>query len=200
VAWDRFVRLGEYDGILRDAVHDLKFTGWRRAGRDVGLELGAALRARLASEGADPRLAVIVPVPTTFRRRLFRGVDHTLVLARAVSRATGIPIVRALRRSHRPSQLDVPRSSRRANVAKSMKPRRIGAIAGKTVIVLDDVVTTGATMSAACRALAAGIRRVYGRRGKKAGESTAIWALCVGRAREPSPRQPERLSDKAVAP
>ncbi len=185
LAWDCFVRLGEYDGVVRDAVHDLKFTRWRRAGRELGRELGRTLLNRLAAAGIPADRAVLVPVPTSLVRRLVRGIDHTLVLARAVRSVTGIPIVRALRRSHRPSQLDVPRSARRANVARSIRCRSSRGLAGKTIVVLDDVVTTGATMSAACRALAAGIRRSYGARPARGVRPAAIWVACVGRTPEP---------------
>ena len=203
LAWDRFVRLGEYGGVVRDAVHDLKFTRWRRAGRELGRELGRTLLNRLAAAGIPADRAVLVPVPTSLVRRLVRGIDHTLVLARAVRSVTGIPIVRALRRSHRPSQLDVPRSARRANVARSIRCRSSRGLAGKTIVVLDDVVTTGATMSAACRALAAGIRRSYGARPARGVRPAAIWVACVGRTPEPgegrSSTVPARGSGEAPA-
>jgi len=185
LAWARFVRLGEYTGILRDAVHDLKFTAWRRVGRELGRELGKAIAARLDAAGIPRTSAVLVPVPTTMRRRLSRGLDHTLVLARAARRETGIPIVRALARSHRPSQLEVPQSARRANVARSMRPRITRRLAGKVVIVVDDVVTTGATMTAACRAIQAGIRKKYGTKLLQNRDFIVIWAACLGRTPDP---------------
>src|SRR4051812_1433546 len=92
-------------------------------------------------------------VPSEFRRRLARGSDHTLVVARGVQQVTGGRIVRALARAHRPSQVGLPMTERRRNVAGTMRLRNGQDLAGCTVVVLDDVRTTGATMIEACRAL-----------------------------------------------
>jgi predicted amidophosphoribosyltransferase len=186
--WERLVRLGDYEGLLRDAIHDLKFSAWRRVGRELGTDLGGALAEALRDAGISAREAVIVPVPTSFRRRMARGIDHTLVLARAVRAATGVPIAGALRRLHRPSQLDVPPSARRENVAGSMRARGVLRTRARVVIVLDDVVTTGATMTAACRAAGAALRRGRGERTDRAAGMPVLWALCLGVTPEPGRR------------
>ena len=155
--WDACVRLGDYDGVLRDAVAQVKFTAWRSLGRAIGRELGGLLAQRLAQAGVPAQRVALVPMPTTMWRRLYRGVDHTLVLTRGVRELLpGATIVRPISRRHRPSQLDVPPSQRRANVAKSMAARPRANAPGaniEVVIVVDDVMTTGATMREACRAV-----------------------------------------------
>lgn len=150
--WARFVRLGVYDALLRDAIHELKF----QARRGVGMEMGRLLGQRLGHELRSLELGggVIVPVPISTRRRLQRGVDHTLVLARGVARGSGLPVRPLLRRRHRPSQLSVPLSGREANVRGSIRAGgRKGPPGEGVVVILDDVRTTGATMRAACRAV-----------------------------------------------
>jgi predicted amidophosphoribosyltransferase len=156
--WERTVRLGEYDGLLRDLVHEVKFTAWRQLGVTVGRLLGRSLAAALREDGVNPDRTILVPMPTTYTRRMSRGIDHARVIARGVREVTGLPIVTALERSRRPSQRSVPVSGRVANVAGSIRVIPGVSLAGWTAIVIDDVKTTGATMAAACRALSRGGR------------------------------------------
>ncbi len=151
--WDHFVRLGVYEGLLKALVREVKFTRWRALGTELGRLLGARVAAELARAGIEPERVVIVPVPMSWGRRVGRGIDHALVLARGVSAATGSPLVRALRRSHRPPQTEVPTSARAANVRGSMRSIESDAVAGRVVVLVDDVRTTGATLREACRAL-----------------------------------------------
>ncbi|MEV7694796.1 phosphoribosyltransferase family protein [Microbacterium sp. NPDC089189] len=109
--------------------------------------LGAALAACAATQGRD---AVFVPVPTSaaaFRRRGYRVPD--LLLARA-----GLPALRGIDAVRRiADQRALGREERAANVALSMRGRTI--VAGRRVVIVDDVVTTGATLDEAARALTA---------------------------------------------
>lgn len=151
--WERLVRLGPYTGLLREMVHEVKFTRWRRLGDELGQLLGESLREAIVAAGAREERVVLVPVPSSVWRRLGRGIDHATVIARGISRKTGYPMAAALRRKHRPSQLSVPAGRRTANVAGSFMARRGWDLAGRHVVVVDDVTTTRATLAAACRAL-----------------------------------------------
>lgn len=171
--WERFVRLGDYQGLLRRAVHELKFQAWRPVGRELGGLLGAAIARDLDRLGVDRSTCCLVPVATPFWRRLGRGVAHTEILANAASAVCGVPVVRALKKKMRPSQLAVAPSERRANIrgafrAATAKPERV-----RVAIVLDDVRTTGATMTEACRSLKAGWN-------PERGSDLRVWAACVG--------------------
>jgi predicted amidophosphoribosyltransferase len=153
LAWDHAVRLGSHEGLLRDLVHEIKFRQDRHAGARLGEMLGRAVVARLLRAGINPATAVVVPVPTTFRRRVHRGIDHASAIARAVAPVGSMTLLRPLARAHRPSQLSLPMSERRRNVAGSMRPRPGVGLADRPLVVVDDVRTTGATMTGACRAL-----------------------------------------------
>lgn len=160
--WGRFTRLGAYEGALGEWVREVKFQRNRWLGESLGRELGAALAragvgaAAVGGKGSSAPIAV-VPVPTSAWHRIGRGLDHTMAIARGVAWALDGRVVRALRRRHRPSQLSVPVSQRAANVSGSMLPRRRwDKREGAQIILIDDVMTTGATIRAAARALIRG--------------------------------------------
>ncbi|HLQ18359.1 MAG TPA: hypothetical protein VK146_05205 [Tabrizicola sp.] len=185
--WQRFIRLGEYRPPLSRWVCEVKFTRWRRLGLDLGRLLGAVIRHEM-QVGQQmgtmlPSPPLIVPVPTTFRRLIVRGIDHTLCIARGVAQVTGGTIVQPLARDHRPSQTRVAPSQRAANMAKAIRPKRRFRgpdLSGRLVIVLDDVLTTGATLRAAARTVGE-LGRINGIC-KDSGKATPqVWAAVVAR-------------------
>lgn len=165
--WSRAIRLGPYEGLLRDAILEMKFGPWRRLGEDLGELLGDALDQAIRLSNEPRNRYVLVPVPTTLRRRLGRGIDHTACLARSVSRVTGLPVAHALARRHVPPQVSLPPSNRAANVRGTMRVIDSDFVRNKAVIVVDDVRTTGATLMAATRALRSG------------SEPSAIWVATL---------------------
>jgi len=190
--WARAVRLSEYAGLIREVVHEIKFTAWRRLGVDAGRLLGHALAARLRDTGIDPSVAVVIPVPSTTRRRLARGIDHTLALARGVRAATGMTIAPALRRKHRPSQTSMAATTRWRNVAGTMSVKGRFDLRQRPVILLDDVRTTGATLTEAARAVRKSIRdRALRHEQPFANACGPIWiaVLAVPRATDRRPAQ-----------
>ena len=143
--------VGSYDGALRAIVHAFKYDGRR----SLAAKLGGLMQVRGADvlRGAD----VAVPVPLHPTRRRERGFDQAADLARHV----GLPVVHALRRT-RPTavQASLPAARRHGNVRGAFAARQ-AALDGLTVVLIDDVSTTGATLEACARTLnEAGVREV----------------------------------------
>ncbi len=153
---DRARAIGEYDGVLRELIHALKYDGRRSIGRPLASLM--RLRAAELVEGAD----CVVPVPLHWRREYQRGFNQ----ARELARHLGLPVVDALTRSrYTRAQVELPAELRCANVSDAfvlrMRWQRSG-LRGKTVILVDDVSTTGATLNACAAALkAAGTSALY---------------------------------------
>jgi ComF family protein len=140
-----------YEGVVRSAIHQLKFRGIRPL---AGL-LGGALAAALADLPPGPTL--VVPVPLHWRRRWSRGHNQSVALARTVAAARPgfryLPVLRKRRAT--PAQTGLDARVRRANVSGVFAVRRSHTVAvcAAQIIVVDDVVTTGATLEAARRCL-----------------------------------------------
>lgn len=144
---------GLLGGPLADAVHALKYRGRPALARPLGEWLAGRVEL--------PKGAVLVPVPLAPRRRRERGHDQAALLAEALSRAAGRErLRRALRRVRdTPPQVGRDRAARARNVQGAFAAST--AVAGRDVVLVDDVVTTGATADACARALkAAGARSV----------------------------------------
>jgi len=138
-----------FEGVVARVMRTLKEEGRTTLARPLGAGLGAALAAL-------PAGAAFVPVPTStasMRRRGYRVPE--LLLRRA-----GVPVDRALRIARATvDQRALGIDDRRANVERSLVAR---GVAGRRVIVVDDVVTTGATLGEAMRALRAAGADVVG--------------------------------------
>ncbi len=172
--WERMVRLGAFSGLLRQMVLEVKFTRWRRLGDDLGRLLGEALAPVIEAEGLVRERTVLVPVPISLPRRLKRGIDHSAVIARGAGAVLGIPVVCALQRRHGPAQSRQPAGRRRGNVAGVMRAKAGAELAGWNVIVVDDVTTSRATLTAACRAIQ------ESRKGLGDKDEGRMWTAVVG--------------------
>lgn len=167
--WDRAIRLSVYTAGPRAAVTELKFGRWRRTGIELGRAMGRRLRDTMDAGGFGPEEVVLVPVPASWRRRMARGIDHARVLARAAGAEAGVRVVPGLARRHTPPQVGLSATARAANIRGAFRARpglerRTGGV--RAVVVIDDVRTTGATMTAACRAVRGAI-----------GPGREIWSL-----------------------
>jgi ComF family protein len=136
-----------YEGRLRQLIHLYKF----HPIEDLDRHLGILLR-----RGLPPGVTFdcIVPTPIHWTRRISRGFNQAEGLAREVARYTGMPVVKALRkvrRTERQSQLGGAR--RRNNVKNSFAVPHPGRVAGKKVLLVDDVFTTGSTANSCASSL-----------------------------------------------
>ncbi|MCK4873376.1 MAG: ComF family protein [Phycisphaerales bacterium] len=146
--WNQIVRLAPYEEPMLDWIHAVKFTRWGTLGRQLGQALGGSL----IEAGLDPSRTIITPMPTTWRRRIARGIDHAAEIAQGLAGGINAPMIRLLTRDHRPSQRAVAPSARKHNVAQAFHLKAPLNLRGWDLVVVDDVCTTGATLKAACRA------------------------------------------------
>jgi ComF family protein len=150
---------GSYEGALRELIHLYKYNGIRTLAGPLGELLAAAVPR-------DERFDAVTPVPLHWRRQWRRGFNQSELLARRLAARYGIPMVPTLRRA-RPTlvQAGLSNTGRRSNVAAAFRCRRdaqrAGRIAGRRLLLVDDVMTTGSTAAACASALKrAGAARV----------------------------------------
>lgn len=170
---------GSYDGRLREAVLSLKFRRRRNLARTLGRLVAAAAR----ESWPDTVFDAVAGVPLHPGRRRDRGFDQAALLARHAARALGTrDASRLLRRSRETaSQVGLTKTGRQENVKGAFVVRLADPMV--TVLVVDDIMTTGATASAAARALKnAGVKNVYAAVVARAGISrdAALSAVAAG--------------------
>jgi predicted amidophosphoribosyltransferase len=167
-----------FDGVPRDLILALKFRH-RRAAAAV---LAAHMVRRLGLTPVD----VVTWAPTSARRVRARGYDQAEAIARAVARQLGVPCRRLLYRAHGDPQTGKSRADRLAGPSFRARRPRVGL----SVLVVDDVVTTGATLRTAAQALrSAGVARV-----------DLAAAACTQLRRPDVPRLPRRVPRSAPPP
>ena len=145
-----------FSGAARRVIVGLKY----RNRRILARYLAGLMVNRIVAAGLRPGIDidVVTWAPTSAQRRRQRGYDHAELIARQVAAQLGLPARRLLQRHHgAPAQTGAGRAERLRGPSFAVSPRADGA----RVLVIDDVVTTGATLDAARAALkASGARRV----------------------------------------
>jgi ComF family protein len=194
--FERAVAHGMYRGRLKDAIHALKYDGLHPAARGLGAMLAGAM-AQLAGEA--PGEMLVTPVPLHKRKQAQRGFNQARALAGEA--------LRALRISHpewrltfapgllvrvrvTESQAGLTTRQRRLNVRAAFAALDPAAVKGKSILVIDDIMTTGATARGAAEAL----HRVG---------TSAVWVATLARARREGPAahttwQADAIDDPAL--
>jgi ComF family protein len=151
--FDAAYTYGSYEGALRELIHLFKYGKIEPLASRFGDWLTSALPRETAFD-------VVVPVPLHWWKRWQRGFNQAELLAREVARRWQAPLLSVLRRKkYTAAQAGLTNAQRRRNAAGAFAVH--GRLDGKHVLLVDDVLTTGATASACARALKrAGAARV----------------------------------------
>ncbi|HBU69824.1 MAG TPA: ComF family protein [Elusimicrobia bacterium] len=150
----------EYEGTTKSLIRYFKYSG-----KDYLSDFFAALLYRKAKQNKlGEKVDCIVPVPAHWAKRFVRGYNQTELLAKALCKKLEVPVLDGLLK--KPvfsfSQTGLSKEKRFANVSGNFKINGNGALKGRNILLLDDVYTTGATISECARILKkSGARKVY---------------------------------------
>ena len=152
-AFDQAFRLGPYEGLLREVVLRMKTRHGEGLAESFAEFWAEHMVAKLAPLAAD----LVLPVPLHWFRHHRRGFNQSAVLAAALAGRLGIPCQpgRLKRWRHTAEQKSLQGERRVENVKGAFRVRPGSDLAGKTIILVDDVLTTGATASEAAKPLRA---------------------------------------------
>ena len=152
---DRTIRLGAYESHWRDAILAVKHGRDRALARELGKLLAQQWKRESQPESMRFDGTVIVPIPMPLARRIERGIDHTGEIARTLGTTLKLPVWQCLEHDAGPVQADLARSCRQSRGDRihfrHRERARIAAVG--SVLLVDDVLTTGSTLSQACRAI-----------------------------------------------
>jgi len=157
---DSFAAVWYYEGSVRNSLLRFKFRGARSYAGCYGRHLAMVL-SKKDPEGYD----LLTWVPVSSLRKLRRGYDQVELIAMEVGRELGMEPIPTLKkiRHNRPQSRIADAAKRRANVLGVYRVTDPEILSGKRVLLLDDILTTGATMSEAARMLkTAGAKEVHG--------------------------------------
>lgn len=149
-----------YKDDVRKSIHRFKF-GNARSYADV---YARHLAIKLAETGLADRFDILTWIPTSPWRRFLRGYDQSYLLAESLSKELGCKPIRVVRRTkHTQAQSGLKSASaRRANIDGVYSPYSSSRFAGKRILLVDDVVTTGSTASECAKVLlSAGAKEIY---------------------------------------
>ena len=140
--------VGLHEGVLREAVHALKYEGVRAASRQMGQMLAEVWQRQRPTAGS------IIAVPLHPRRQKERGYNQSWLLAKALAVQVGVPAseTNLERVRHTPAQVGLSAKERLSNVRGAFLAH--GLSPGQRVVIVDDVCTSGATVVACAEALA----------------------------------------------
>ena len=144
-AYFHYFRGNPYAALIQSA----KYSGRPYLGRKLAMRFAKELENADFFDGID----LILPMPLHFLKRIKRGYNQTEYLALGLSDATGIPVGDNLQMKRHKTQTRLSAAERLANMQSAVSVLNGEELAGKHVLVVDDVITTGATMMAVIKAL-----------------------------------------------
>ena len=140
-------------GAVRNVVHAMKFHG----NAELCLMMGRQMGLSLLSSGRFDDVELLVPVPLHWLRRFRRGYNQSELLCKGIAEVMHLPVCSGAVVRHRYTHQQSLQSGRHRekNVEGAFKVRKAGKLAGKHILLVDDVLTTGATIAACADVIAA---------------------------------------------
>lgn len=140
-----------YEGICKELIHQFKYTGKTHLRRPLGQIMANHLHDFATSRQAD----LLIPVPIHRAKLRSRGFNQSVLLAELLTESWQIPLLRDGLIKPRPTtpQIQLTKEQRQKNQYHAFTVRTAPAVAGARVILVDDVFTTGSTLSACADAL-----------------------------------------------
>lgn len=138
--------MGSYEGQLRELIGALKFQRARELGRQLGEGMASVLPY------LDEK-TIVVAVPTAAGRVRRRGYDQAELLAKSLALHKSLPCAKILKRIDQSDQIGKRRKERIAQMRRSFTTRVESEVRGATILLVDDVLTTGATLESAAKTL-----------------------------------------------
>ena len=147
--FDQTVILYQFNDSVRSLIHALKYRGKTLPGQILGKALGQRIEGLFDSD------TMIVPVPLHSAKTRARGYNQSEIIARATGRASGLQVLaNALKRVRpTPTQTQLGVLERQYNVQGAFHVRHPPSIEGRNIFLIDDVITTGATLNACAQVL-----------------------------------------------
>lgn len=153
--------LGVFDPYYQTLIHHFKYNRKFSIGKNLGRRLGGILKKEEFSKGFD----YIIPVPLHPSRKRERGYNQSRILAEEISETVSVPLMEKvlIRKKKTEDQTHLSPEERERNVRGAFVVRTNSALQGKKIILVDDVMTTGATLKECARVIKeAGAREVVG--------------------------------------
>lgn len=156
----RTVYIFEKDTKIQSIIHSMKYENKFK----IGLFLGNVLEKHIKSEIVSWQIDAVIPVPLHRLKRAERGYNQSFYIAEGLSKPTNIPLLKDVvkRKKFTESQTKLNLSEREKNVKDAFSVRKTDKIKNKNVLLIDDVITTGATINECGSALLkGGAKSVY---------------------------------------
>jgi ComF family protein len=152
--------LFEKDKELQHIIHSLKYNQRFLVGKFLGKNLGSSLKTTISQWNID----LIVPIPLHHLKKAERGFNQSLYIAKGISTVTKLPLNNSIikRKRFTQSQTTMNLKERQKNISGAFTIKNKNRLSGKNVLLIDDVITTGATISECGKILLEyGAKKVY---------------------------------------